>query len=218
MPRRFFGGIASQMISTSSGISAESMRRPNASYMVTVKIALECVSKETSGPARNEGVPAIAASIEGNDPRRVRTGLSMASGAPESPMPLPVRSASTETEMKAGIGCSSFPRSILSVSSFAGRGVVSHTPTAYGTRRWTPPEGRLARITQSVTGSRIAAVEEPPPSRFRASWAPSEIIIFANSSSVTPLAPGRRPSTTAIMRVVPSSERPTAVRGAASKD
>jgi hypothetical protein len=57
-------------------------------------------------------------------------------------------------------------------------------------------------------------VEEPPPSRFRTSSAPSPIMVSAISSQVIPtLSEGCRPSTTIHRSRCASSSQPRAVRG-----
>src|SRR5919107_1851465 len=68
-------------------------------------------------------------------------------------------------------------------------------PIPVATRRCEPSEGTFCTVTCCPPGSRATRVEEPPPSRLRASSAPSFRIISANSFVLRPTLFAERPST-----------------------
>src|SRR5215213_1161882 len=68
-------------------------------------------------------------------------------------------------------------------------------PIPLGTSRSEPSEGTFCTVTCCSPGSRATRVESPPPSRLRASSAPSFRIICASSLVLRPTLFAERPST-----------------------
>ena len=89
-------------------------------------------------------------------------------------------------------------------------------PIPLATSRCEPSEGTFCTVTSCSPGSRATRVEEPPPSRLRASSAPSFRIISATSFVLRPTLFAERPSTVTRYSLRPSRLAPAAVRGASA--
>src|SRR3954468_4818989 len=90
---------------------------------------------------------------------------------------------------------------------------VDTKPMPLATRRWEPSDGVLRTDSAVVPGIRATIVLDPPPSRLRASSAPSDFMWWGSPRWFMPPRERARRSTPPSHIVSPSAEKPTAVRG-----
>ncbi len=92
----------------------------------------------------------------------------------------------------------------------------ANRPNPLATARSTPSDGLFSRVRSASPGLRASSVDEPPPSRFSAWYAPKSATILAHRVRVTPALLTCLPSTVSRYIVFPSRENPTALRAASA--